>query len=523
MADNNNRRDPNRRTVLQTLGAGALGTLGVSGASDAVEASPDSSTHYHNELYGQHFPDPTIHRDESGTWWAYGTNMDRDDGADDSEELLVPILRSDDLHDWTYVGEAFDSRPGWTYGSVWAPDIHYDDGEWVMFYSLEPRPWESGEFGIGLAKSDTPDGPFTDYGQVLGDEETGGGTIDGYFVEYGGTPYLFWGSFQGIFVAELTADLRDWKPATRQQVAGEAYEGSTVFYRDGYWYLFVATGTCCGGYDSTYEVEVGRSPDFFGPYIDPSGTDLRTYDEHNAGIAQLTGNDRFPAPGHGDVTVDDAGDYWFVYHAYDRDDAEFIDGVPARQFFLDRLEWTDDGWPIIGGDKTPSLQSPLPNAGDSGAGAVPNGIYRIENVNSGKPMAVTAAGTDDGDTIEQSAYDGGAHQHWWVEHVGGGEYRLMNQNSWKALDVPDGSLDDGERLTQWAWWTGTMQKWRFIENDDGTVRIENHNSGAVIDVADASMADGADIVQWSWNGGDQQRWTLSLIETIDPTTDGRPW
>ncbi len=514
MVDNHDQLDVDRRTVLKSIGVGAF----VTGATRSVTATTDDSTHYHNELYGPHFPDPTVHRADDGTWWAYGTNMNREN---DSDERLVPILSSPDLVDWTYEGEAFTERPGWTYGSIWAPDIHYYDGEWIMFYSLEPRPWESGEFGIGLAKSDTPDGPFTDYGQVIGDGDTGG-TIDGYFVEYEGTPYLFWGSFQGIYVTELTPDLQDHYPPTTAQVAGDAYEGANVFYRNGYWYLFLATGTCCDGYDSTYEVEVGRSTDFFGPYYDASGTDVMQYDEHNAGIAQFTSNDRFQAPAHGDVTIDDDGNYWFVCHAYDTNDREFVDGVPARQFFLDRIEWTDDDWPVIGGDKTPSLQSVLPNSGGDDP-VIADGIYEIVNANSGKPMEVANAATDDGGNVRQWSANVCACQRWWVAHVGGGEYRIVNQNSLKALDVTDGSTDPGASLQQWTWWTGGMQKWYVVDNGDGTFRLENVNSGHVADVTNGSTADGADIVQAEYQGTAAQHWEFEFVETVSPTDDGRPW
>lgn len=521
MVDSRKSNRIDRRSILKTLGAGAFGSVAVIGSSGSISATPDDSTHYHNALYGPHFPDPTIHRDDNGIWWAYGTNMDRTDGSDDSEEFLVPILRSDDLHEWTYVGEAFDSRPGWTYGSIWAPDIHYYNGEWVMFYSLEPRPWESGEFGIGLAKADTPDGPFTDYGRIIGDNDhAGGGTIDGYFVEYNNTPYLFWGSFQGIYVMELTPNLQNWKSGTLQQVAGAAYEGTCLFQCNGYWYIFVATGTCCSGFDSSYEVEVGRSSNFFGPYTDPAGTDLMNHNSHNAGIAQLTANDRFVAPGHGDITTDDNGTDWFVYHAYDRTEQEYVDGVPARQFFIDRVLWTDDDWPLIGGDKTPSLQSRLPNSG--GVGHFASAIYRIDNVNSGKPMEVADAGTENGDTVRQWESNGCSCQYWWVEYIGG-EHRIINQNSWKALDIPNGSTTNGERLHQWDWWTGAMQKWEIIDNGDGTYRIRNANSGDVAAVLNGSTADGADIVQSPWKDSDNQRWSFNLIDTVQPTDDGRPW
>ncbi|WP_241768076.1 RICIN domain-containing protein [Haloferax sp. ATB1] len=391
-----------------------------------------------------------------------------------------------------------------------------------MFYSLSPRPWESGEFGIGLAKSDTPDGPFTDYGQIIGDNDhAGGGSIDGYFVNYNGTPYLFWGSFQGIYLMELTSDLQDWKPETLQQVAGDAYEGATVFYRNGYWYLFVATGTCCNGYSSTYEVEVGRSTNFFGPYTDVSGTDMMNYNSDNAGIAQLTSNGRFVAPAHGDITTDDNGQDWFVYHAYDRTGPEYVDGVPARQFFIDRVEWTDNDWPVIAGDKTPSLQSVEPNTNDSGILA--DGIYEIQNVNSGKVMEVADASTSDGANVRQWAANDCTCQRWWVEYIGGGEYRIVNENSNRALDVPDGTTTDGASLQQWPWFTGAAQKWNIIDNGDGTYRIESVATGDVAEVYNAGTADGDDVVQWPWNGGDQQRWNFNFIGGVQPLWDGRPW
>ena len=73
MVDNHNHLDVDRRTVLKSIGVGAF----VTGATRSVTATTDDSTHYHNELYGPHFPDPTIHRADDGTWWAYGTNMNR--------------------------------------------------------------------------------------------------------------------------------------------------------------------------------------------------------------------------------------------------------------------------------------------------------------------------------------------------------------------------------------------------------------------------------------------------------------
>ncbi|CCQ34263.1 phosphoglycerate mutase protein [Halorhabdus tiamatea SARL4B] len=352
----------NRRHVLKSIGAGAVGTTSVLSARSVIADS--DGTHYSNPLYGPDFADPTIHRADDGTWWAYASNMSY---IDDADEELVPILSSPDLVNWTYEGEAFDSRPGWLYGSIWAPDVHYHDGQWVLFYALWPRGDDDSQVpGIGVATADTPDGPFTDHGEILSnpDHPYPGNTIDPYFVFHNETPYLFWANFAGINVVELTDDLRDYRAGTFDQIAGSAYEGPAIFKRGDYWYVFGSTGDCCDGFDSTYEVEVGRSEYFLGPYHDRNGTPMLERDEWNAGPTHLGDNDRFVGPGHGDVTVDDDGTYWFVYHAYDTEGPAFVDSgwPPARQLFVDPIRW-EDGWPIIGCDGTPSIEMPIPGEG----------------------------------------------------------------------------------------------------------------------------------------------------------------
>ncbi|WP_459193266.1 family 43 glycosylhydrolase [Halosimplex sp. J119] len=508
-----------RRSVLKGLGAGALGVAVTAGASGTVAADP-SSDHYHNPLYEPHFPDPTI-LDDGGTYYAYGTNMNRENDAD---ELLVPVLSSTDLVNWSYEGEAFTSRPGWTYGSVWAPDIHYYDGEYAMFYSLSPRPWESGEFGIGLATADTPTGPFTDHGQVVGDNDTGGGTIDAYFVDQGGTPHMFWGSFQGIYVAELSSDLQSVDLSTQVQVAGTAYEGTIHLERNGYHYLFLSTGSCCDGLSSTYEIEVGRADSFTGPYYDQNGTALMDRSENNAGVPVLTGNDRFPAPGHGDVTTFSDRSDWLLYHAYDSQAGGFVDGVPRRVLMVDRIEWDDNDWPVVACDGTPSTQAQGPgnasncgsdggDGGDDGGtgGPVSEGTYHLTNVNSGKLLEVADAGTAAGDNVQQFADTGHACQDWDVTANGDGTYAITNVHSGLLLEVANASTSDGANVQQYSDTGHACQDWNIVDNGDGTYRLENAHSGSVADVEGSATSDGANVIQWPWTGGANQRWTLDPV------------
>ncbi len=49
-------------------------------------------------------------------------------------------------------------------------------------------------------------------------------------------------------------------------------------------------------------------------------------------------------PGHNSIIVqDDAGTDWMIYHSYVKENGE----VGGRLGMLDRVLWTEDGWPYI--------------------------------------------------------------------------------------------------------------------------------------------------------------------------------
>lgn len=145
------------------------------------------------------------------------------------------------------------------------------------------------------------------------------------------------------------------------------------------------------------------------------------------------------------------------------------------------------------------------------ASGIAEGTYRIDNVNSGKVMAVLRSGTMDGDDVIQETWDGSASQQWTVEETSMNIYRLENVNSGKVLDVNERGTSDGDNIIQWKDKTGDNQRWHLIDNGDGSHRIENLLSGKVAEVDGASTSDGATVQQWSWNQGDHQKWTFSQL------------
>ena len=297
-----------------------------------------------NPVIGQDGPDPTVLRDTDGTFWLYDT-------AD-----LLAIWHSDDLVNWERVGSVFteqtrpdESRYNYGKAALWAPEIRIINDRYVIFFSM----WW-GDVGtydghaVAYAVADSPAGPFEFRGQIITSDPDyppyygTAHSIDQFYVEDGGKSYLFWGSFRGLYAAEVTVDADmniAVKPETLVQVGGTAYEGSCVYKRGGYYYLFASVGDWTGGMSSTYRTVVGRSESLFGPYVDKQGG--RMLD--NCFEELIAGDDRFAGTGHNsNIVEDDGGQTWMFYHAYDSKDPS-----KGRQTMLDRVAWDDEGWPRV--------------------------------------------------------------------------------------------------------------------------------------------------------------------------------
>ncbi len=282
---------------------------------------------------------------------------------------IVRGYKSTDLITWSRIdplaktSEVFKSRPDFTDDNVsetgmWAPDINYFDGKYVMYYSISK--WSGGATcGIGVGVSDLPQGPFVPptgntNGKLFVSSEIGvHNSIDPCFYEENGKRYLFWGSFYGIYMTELTADGMAIKNmSNKKKIAGKSFEATYIHKRGNYYYLFASTGACCEGITSSYKVVVGRSEKLDGPYVSRDGIDMNSFDTWNPSNFQpvvLKGDgELFGGPGHNArIITDDNGVDWMLYHSYAND------GTTSRNLMLDKVEWDNAGWPLMGSG-TPS-------------------------------------------------------------------------------------------------------------------------------------------------------------------------
>lgn len=283
--------------------------------------------------------DPTVIRTEDG-FYLYATQTDK---------YWVPIYFSKDLVNWEFKRTAFRNAtkpqiPGG--GAFWAPEIRHINGKYVLYFSWAK--WGDGDASYtAVATSDSPLGDFVNSKELLTKEDFGSNCIDQFYYEEDNKKYMFVGSFNGIYVTELTDDGLSVKrnengtPTLKKQVCGKTFEGTNIYKKNGYYYLFASINNCCDGERSRYKVVVGRSQDLLGPYLDKSGKDMI----NNAWELVLEGDgQKFFGPGHNSIIVqDDAGTDWMIYHSYVKENGE----VGGRLGMLDRVLWTEDGWPYI--------------------------------------------------------------------------------------------------------------------------------------------------------------------------------
>ena len=336
------------------------------GATSSSAAPARSYTNPVSKAFADTFADPSVIRGKDGWWYSYGTSDPLREG--EGTPHAIPMAKSRDLVSWTYVGDAFSTanRPSWATpdAGIWAPDIRYVDGEYRLYYVVTETTAtdRNGDGAIGMATGPTPTGPWTDSGApVVGPREGNGGflwTFDPSVVtDRDGSQWVFYGSYNGgVFVAPLDATGRKVIGAEKMVAIDNKFEGAYVVRHGAFWYLFASTANCCAGPTTGYSVQVGRSRDLRGPYVDQQGQPLVTSRAGGTPVLTQNGN-RWIGAGHNAIAGDVAGQDWIVYHAIDRADPylDGTDGINERPMLMDRLDWVQ-GWPYVRADRGPSEQ-----------------------------------------------------------------------------------------------------------------------------------------------------------------------
>lgn len=423
--------------------------------------------------------DPSVieGQEQEGYWYMYCTS----DPLNDEDRVagggynfrLLPILRSTDLVNWEYVGDALTARPAFADpgAGIWAPEIEYyaETGKYQLYYTVTnttegARPDDS---AIGVAISDSPEGPFTPVNTPVVEPHAADccpgsrrNVFDPEVLRTAGPDYIYYGSyFGGVSVRVLSEDGLSSVPATQTNVAiANKYEGPEVVERNGWYYLFVSATDCCRGPLTGYAVFVGRSQSPTGPFLDRSGVDLNDdetpedpTDGRAGGSPVIVGNDDpWVGPGHNTVFVDKAGQWWTIYHAIDRNEPYFADAVDIfdgncgaegqpgqpcgdlnkRPPLLDAIDWIG-GWPRLNGGKgisTTPQRAPAAQRGDKANDRAPR--FREDKAGT----TIRAASDGFGRSSLSSRWS-------WIREPAAGTYGVTGGNFWMRVQSADLFVD----------------------------------------------------------------------------------
>ena len=327
----------------------AVSTINTYAQQQSESWNPDKGTHYVNPVLNADYSDPDVCR-VGNDFYMTSSSFSCFPG--------LQILHSTDLVNWEIIGAALTDYPGpgWSderpwetlsqqldkpydevpdshawrtvpqHGNgVWAPAIRYHDGEFYIYCGDPDR-------GVFMVKTDDPRGRWEDPVWVVKAK----GYIDPCpFWDEDGKAYLSHGcagSRAGIksvlFVAPMSPDGTRLLGPSRIVYDGHetqpTIEGTKFYKRGGYYYIF----SPAGGVPTGWQV-VLRSSSPWGPYEEK--------------VVMAEGRSGVNGPHQGAWIDTPAGEHWFM-HFQDKD-------AYGRVVHLQPMEWTSDGWPVIGLDK----------------------------------------------------------------------------------------------------------------------------------------------------------------------------
>ncbi|MDG4810671.1 glycoside hydrolase family 43 protein [Micromonospora sp. WMMD1120] len=262
----------------------------------------------------------------------------------------VLVHHSRDLVNWRSLGgiitdrRLLDLRGCGDSNGVWAPDLTYHDGVFHLVYSdvasFASGYWDPQNF---LVTAEHITGPWSDPVKLHGR-----GFDAALFHDDDGTTWLLSMSadwrpgrdrFGGIEIQQYDRGSRRLVGSPRILFTGTSVgvtEGPHLYRHDGWYWLITAEG----GTSWEHQVTVARSRELFGPYeVDPDGPLLTSYNRPEL---------RLQKAGHGSLVRTQTGE-WYLAHLVGRPYSPLGSCVLGRETAIQRVEWSEGGWPRIAG------------------------------------------------------------------------------------------------------------------------------------------------------------------------------
>ena len=264
----------------------------------------------------------------------------------------IPIYHSKDLQNWTQLGHVLTRKSQLDLtgtsdsNGIFAPSITYHNGMYYVMYTVvrEGINWPTKGYPNDIGTATNPQGPWSEPVLI-----NGLGFDPSLFID-GEKAYILVRLFDhrkgkssspGIGIHEI--DLKTLQPTGEPRFIYSGWnkqsaEGSKMIKKGDYYYLFTAEGgTGYGHYEA-----VARSRSVWGPYERAPEIFYSSKD-----------NPKLPIQKAGHRTIFDTPEgEWYTTHLGSRPFTERGNCTLGRETFIQKVEWTADGWPQLYKDKT---------------------------------------------------------------------------------------------------------------------------------------------------------------------------
>lgn len=290
---------------------------------------------FSNPIIPGFYPDPSICRADSD-YYIVNSSFEYFPG--------VPIFHSRDLINWRQLGYVLDResqlkiKGGNMWGGIYAPTIRYNDG---VFYMVTTNNTDRGNFLVHT--TDPKSGKWSDPVWLT---QKG---IDPSLYFEDGRCYMVSNPDDAIWLCEI--DPMTGKQLTESKIiwrgtGGRYPEGPHIYRHGGWYYLMISEG----GTEYGHKVTIARSKKIDGPYEANPANPILTHINQNAQTNPIQG------VGHPDMVEAPDGSWWLVCLAFRPTGGQHH--ILGRETFLAPVKWSDEGWPVVNGDGTISLEMP---------------------------------------------------------------------------------------------------------------------------------------------------------------------
>ena len=297
--------------------------------------------------------DPYVYKHTDGTYYFTASIPAYDGIVLRHSDTLAGLKDAEEVRVWQKHDKGIMSE------HIWAPELHYLDGKWYIYYAGGDIDdvWAIRPYILECADQDPMTGNWVEKGKMTRAEEDEFSfeafSLDGTVFENRGKHYYIWAEKVGVgkqisnlYIAEmenpcklktvqvlLTTPDYDW-----ERIGFWVNEGPAVIHHDGKIYMTYSASETGAAYCMGM-LSISEDADL----LDPAMWKKERYP-----VLETNAEKGIYGPGHNSFTEDEQGNPIMVYHARME---EKIEGNPLynpnRHAMLMKLTWGEDGRPVF--------------------------------------------------------------------------------------------------------------------------------------------------------------------------------